>query len=345
MKNKGFVPVIIFALFLIFAWMWVKDTTVEVSWEPDWPKVLKVTAESVEKVEVGADGKIGEGDLARASERAHWKAYYIAQLRVAEQLGDMKVDAETVISDLSELDQELRTSMATTIKAAREVEFSVEELDDAVRARVVVEVPGERLSSFQELLLAALRSGRLKIERSVDADPKTETVEEPATNPNSEPISKPRERGVAEVVTEETAKPALEEPTVPVDKPVAPARHVARHVPRPAPRPVWTGAVIVLTTGAQPLSAAPTIYDADGSELGNTFDLPPRRLAAGFRLVSSSEDVAVQKIVGGSPREFRATVSMGDLFLRDRLDRGQARAFRSWLKDDRIVLVLGDGKK
>lgn len=342
MQNKAFISVIVLALLLIFAWMWLKDTHVEVAWEPDWPEAVRVTADSLEKIQAGPDGKIGEGDLARAKERAHWKAYYFAQLRVAEQLGEMQVDAETVISDLSELDQELRTSMASTVKAAREVSFTVEELDDSVRAEVVVEIPGERLQSFKETLLDALRSGRLKIERRPDAPVGTVASREPASRESTslrESTSQgtapqlPASSTASEVGTEDSTEDSTETPPPTV------------RGPRPAPRPEWTGVVIVLGGGAQTLSAAPTIYDADGSEVGTTLDLPPDRLAAGLPLTSSRQDASVAERVGATPWEFRATVSMGDLFLRDQLDREQAGTFRDLLQEDRVVLVLGDLKQ
>jgi hypothetical protein len=195
-----------------FGGWWLQDVRIDASWEPDWPRAVRITGESVEKI-VAAAGAVTEGDRARAAERARWKAYYYAQLRAAEQLGDLEIAAETSIRDLTAMDQELRASFTGALQAAIEVDSETELLDDAVKARVTVEIPAEPMRDLKAVVSEALRAGRISIERRP-------RPREPATPPA------PAERFA------ETPRPAVEP---------APAARVAAveepmvEPPRPAP--------------------------------------------------------------------------------------------------------------
>ena len=65
-------------------WIFLRGAEVEVSWSPDRPESVRGVGESTERILTGSNGEITEGDRARAVERARWKAYYYAQLRLAE---------------------------------------------------------------------------------------------------------------------------------------------------------------------------------------------------------------------------------------------------------------------
>ena len=346
MGQKTFVPIIIVALLLGFAWWALKDLHVEASWDPDWPETLRVSGEAVESADPGADGKISQGELAQAEEKALWTAYYLAQLRAAERLQDMKIEGQTTIRNLDMTDQELRTSIDATLKAAQEVERHTETLDDAVRATVVVEIPREPLASLRDTLGAALQGGRLKIERRP-----------PSSKEEPEEVAQVTESsgGEAETATQvparstpvrESSPPARSTPrsAPPAEAVSPPPTAPAVRRPPPRPKPNHTGAVIVLGR-TQGLSGATTIYDAAGTELGTTFDLPSDRRTSGFRLVSKDQPSVWTAHVGGSPQRFSATVSRGDLYLQDRLNGEQVRAFKSWLQDGNLVLVLGDARR
>ncbi len=332
------VAVLLAAVFV--AW-WLKDLQVEVGWDPEWPRSVRVAEEAVEKVEPGPGGEITEGDLARAGERARWKAYYYAQLRAAERLGDLRISSHTTIRDLQEIDQELRASFQGTVRAAAEVESesSIQILEDGAKARVVVEIPAAPLQSFKALIGEAIRAGRISIERR---PPPPRVAETPEAEDSSPPP-------VAEVTTAEAAAdlPAADEAEVAAE-PVAAAdqgtadRGTARRAPRRRAAPAHTGAAVFLGPNANRLGATPVIYDAAGTELGSALDLPPERLTAGFHLASPGDAEAVHRWAGASPRRFEATISRSDLFLTVSLHSEEVLQVRQWLGDGKIVLVLGD---
>ena len=339
MQNKSWTLIVVVALVLGFGWWLVRDTRVEITWEPDWPESLRVSGEATETVDPGTDGKVSQGELSKARERALWKAYYFAQLRAAERLRELEISAETVIHDLEDLDQELRASIATTLQAAHEVDREVEELDDAVRAKVTVEIPAASLTSLQEQVLTLVRAGRIEIERRPRETARAETPAAPEPAGPSE--SGESESGSSSGGSTTSGGSSSADESVAdagTTPPPAAVRPAAR--PAPPPRQSKTGAVIVLAGGQ--LNASPTLFDKAGTEIGTSFDLPADRMAAGFRFVTSAADDEVNPYVGNQPRRFEASVSMGDIFLNDKLDRQQAEAFRSWLRAGRVVLVAGD---
>ncbi|MEE8525003.1 MAG: hypothetical protein V3T72_13795 [Thermoanaerobaculia bacterium] len=334
-----------------FGGWWLQDVRVEASWNPDWPRAVRITGESVEKIVIAAGGAVTEGDRARAAERARWKAYYYAQLRAAEQLGSLEISAQTSIRDLTELDQELKASFAGALQAAVEVDSATEILDDSVKARVTVEIPAEPLRDLKTVIAEALRAGRISIERRprprepaavpdpvppqvhVADTPRPET--ESAANDDAAPAAP---HGSQSAAKDPVTEPEVEEPTD--DTADEMPAIVARRPPRPAP--THTGAAVHL--GEQPyrLGVTSVLYELGGTEIGSVLDLPPERLTAGFFPIADPGDTdAIHRLVGGSPRDLEATISGRDLFLTERLSSEEVRQLQQWLRAGKVVVVLG----
>lgn len=351
--NKSWIPGLSLLLLLLVlgAW-WAQNTRVEMAWEPEWPEAVRVSGLGVESLPPGKAGTVSAGDRARAVERARWKAYYYAQLRAAEQIRGLTVDAETTIRDLGEMSQELRSSMAGTIAAAVEIpsEERVEILDDAVQVRVVVEVPAPPLEDLRQAVKVLLEAGHLRFERRLREEPAVQLAEalpelEEAPEPGEETREIPAPASSSEEPREVSKVAWAEAPATPSARrtPSPPEPEPARRPPR-AVRSPGTGAVVFVAHGAGHLGAAPWIYDAGGTELGSALDLPPQRLAAGLRLVSAGDAAVIHEVVGSEPKQYTAGVSMGDLFLEEHLDSEEARRFKTWLSEDRLVLVLEDSE-
>ncbi len=338
-----------------FGGWWLQDVRVEASWNPEWPRTVRITGESVETIVAAGSGEITEGDRARAAERAHWKAYYYAQLRAAEQLGSLGISAQTSIRELAEMDQELRASFEGTLRAAAEVDSFVEHLDDSVRARVTVEIPAERLRGLRAMIAEALRAGRVSIERR-PRSPEPEAIEAsapPAPAEGSEQPSAPpapaedsEQASVPGAPVEEKEQASVpstpfEEAPKPVEIALPAPPPLAVHRP-PRPAPSFTGAAVHL--GEQPyrLGVTSVLYELGGTEVGTVLDLPPERLTAGFfPIADSGDDDAVHRLAGDSPRDLEATISGRDLFLTERLSAEEVRQLQQWLRAGKIVLVLG----
>lgn len=324
-------------LAVLLAWWWLRAGEVEVSWQPEWPKALRATGESVERiVSTGRLMGASEGDRARAGERARWKAYYVAQLRVAEQLGGMKLAAGTTLRDLALVDQELRSTYEGTIRAAAEVpgEARLEQLKDAVRAKVVVEVPSERLARLREWLLAAVRGGRF----SLKSGPRP-TLSLPFAWPAAAQESGAEDRGDAPPVSQK--KVAAAEGADSTAATAATSASAASAVAAPPRKESATGVLLEIAAGSGLLGASPVVFDAAGTRLGSSFDLPAERLAAGLPIATDAADPAVKSWAGARPRRYEATVSKKDLFLTERLAREEIDFFRESLTAGRIVVVLG----
>jgi hypothetical protein len=324
-----------------FGGWWLQDVRIDASWDPDWPRAVRITGESVEKIVAAAGGAVTEGDRARASERARWKAYYYAQLRAAEQLGDLEIGAATSIRDLTEMDQELRASFAGALRAAVEVDSATELLDDAVKARVTVEIPAEPMRDLKAVLVEALRAGRISIERrprprdpaAPPAIAPSERVAEtlPAPVEPAPPEEDPAPRLAA--VEAAAAAPVVEET---LDDPPA----VAAHRP-PRPAPDYSGAAVHLGEKPYRLGVTSVLYELGGTEIGTVLDLPPERLTAGFFPIADPGDAAaVHRLAGATPRDFEATISDRDLFLTERLSAEEVREVQGWLRAGKVVLVL-----
>ncbi len=297
-------------------------TTVEMNW--DWPETVRGEGEGVEQIMAGADGQITAGDRARARERALWKAYYKAQLRLNEQLGGLKIDATTTISDTQLADQELKTAFSETIKAAAEVESErfVEDLEDAVRARVVVEAPQERVLSLRKVLISALASGTITLNRKAPvAEP--EGPEEP-------------EGPDAESAPEQVASGSEPQPSAGSSPPSG-----GKVSPPARPKRLnKTGCVLLLARDAGMVGAVPEFYDSGGSLLGSALELPAERITAGIVIATAGDTQLVVAWAGVDPLELAATVSQGNLILHRALDRLETRLFKESLGSGRIVLVL-----
>ncbi|MCP4655576.1 MAG: hypothetical protein GY856_09180 [bacterium] len=342
MRKVMIVGLAVLAVMVVLGLWWLRGTRVELAWDSEWPETLRVTGEAVEPLTADAGGETSEGDRARAVERARWKAYYYAQLRAAERLGGLEISSQTTISNLALTDQELKSSYTSTVQAAQEIPSagSVEYLEDAVLARVVVEIPPERLMSFKTVILRALRSGRISLEpraRPSPPDPPPAPLETPA---GQELAEAPAADGNGDADASPEAAPSAEGDATVTVTATAGARP-ARFVLPPAPRPEHTGAALYLLQKAGIVGAAPVIYDAAGSELGSIFDLPPDRIAAGLPVASAGDEEAIRRWAGSSPRGFEVTVSQGNLFLTDKLAPQEVLAFREWLRTGRIVLILG----
>lgn len=352
--KKSWIPGLLLLLLLILSAWWIRDTRLEMAWEPEWPEAVRVSGLGVESLRVDENGAVSKGDRARAIERARWKAYYYAQLRAAERIRGLTVDAETTIRDLGDMSQELRSSMAGTIAAAVEIpaEERVEVLDDAVQVRVVVEVPAPPLEDLRQAVKVLLGAGRVRFERRPPEEPPMQLAEvlpELGSAPElGEEMEKIPASAPAPAAPRQAVRAADRQPTAPESAHPKPQKskvvtQPARLPPRPVRSP-GTGAVVLVAHGVGHLGAAPWIYDAGGTELGSALDLPPQRLAAGLRLASAGDAEAIHQVVGPEPKRYKAGVSMGDLFLEEHLDSEEARRFKAWLAEDRLVLVLGDSE-
>jgi len=339
-----------------FGGWWLQDVRVEASWNPDWPQAVRITGESVEKIVAAAGGAVTAGDRARASERARWKAYYYAQLRAAEQLGSLEISAQTSIRDLTGMDQELRASFAGALRAAVEVDSATELLDDAVRARVTVEIPAEPMRGLQAVIAAALRAGRISIEhrprpRNAEAGATpalpaesrapTRRAEEAGATPALPAAAGPAAATRGPLAAKEPViLPATEERVA--DEPAAAEIPVIAAPRPPRPAPAHTGAAVHL--GEQPyrLGVTSVLYELGGTEIGTVLDLPPERLTAGFFPIADPGDAdAIRRLAGASPRDLEATISGRDLFLTERLSSEEVRQLQQWLRAGKVVLVLG----
>lgn len=305
----------------LFGW-WLRSAEVQWSWQPEWPAAVRASGEAVERYVASGRRGPSEADRARAAERARWKAYYLAQLRAAEQLGGLELAAGTTLRELALADQELRASYEGTLRAAREVEGEsrTEPLKDGVRARVVVEVPADRIAFLRGTLAALARAGRFSFHRA----------------PASGPLfawSRPAFAQPAPQTSREASAPAKRQKS---GAPSTPSRAVSR-----AESAAASGIRLDLGSGAALLGATPAVYDAAGTKLGTAFDLPAERLAAGLPVASPDDAAAVSKWAGESPRRYAVRVVQRDLFLADRLDAEAAAFFRESLRAGRIVLVLG----
>jgi len=174
--RKLLIGVVIVILLLGLGAFLLRDTTIEISFGQDWPEIIQGVGEGIETIHAAPDGSISEGDRARATERARWKAYYNAQLRLGEQLGGLKLNATTTIKDTELADRELKAVYAETINAAAEIpdKSSVEDLGDAIRARVVVEATAPQVRTFREKVEALLKNGKITIRKE---SPPTSTVQ------------------------------------------------------------------------------------------------------------------------------------------------------------------------
>ena len=181
------------AVTVIVSWLGLRGTKVDFAWCPNWPATVRGEGEASERILGGPGGKVTEGDRARAKERAHWKAYYFAQLRVAEQLGRLKLDAKTVIKDMTLTDQQLVAAYQGVIHAAVEVpgETKVTIKGDVATARVVVEAPAQRVRSLREALVAALRSGRITVTLPAGAEPQELVANTEASGKQQEAQAEP----------------------------------------------------------------------------------------------------------------------------------------------------------
>ena len=303
------------AVVAVSGWFAFRAPRVEVSWCPDWPKSIRGVGEATERILPGADGKVTEADRARASERARWKAWYYAQLRLAEQVGSLRITAATSVRDMNLTDQALDAAYSGTLHAAREVEREsrVEVKKDVVLARVVVESPAERVLSLRESLLAALRSGRIRL------SPTETTKVEPARSESSKTAASSRPVANAPVHRQQPARAAI-----------SPAQ------------PDATGCVIVLDTGSGFIGASPSFRDAAGTPLGTALDLPEERLVAGVPVADATDTTSIASFAGKNPIRLEASIRGGDVVLRDKLDEGRRAFFAGALKSGKIVLVLSE---
>lgn len=326
MRRTVLVVVVLVALAGVGVWYLLRGTTVEVTWAGGWPETVRAEGEAVEPIAGGPDGDVSAGDRARAADRARWSAYYVAQLRLAERLGGLQLDATTTVRDLGLADQELRAAFRDTVQAAAEVDSSVEQLDDAVRATVVVEAPAARVASLRETLVRLARSGRISITRPAadtpeDREPRVAGVADESAASGGE-VARPTTEAAADG---DGPEPARRESSAP---PVAPTR--ARS----------TGVVVLLDPASGFLGAAPDFYDGGGTFLGSTLELPPERRTAGLPVASSRGDGLVATWAGEDPMEAYATVSAGNVVLERTLGAEEARFFADSLAAARIVLVL-----
>jgi len=174
--QKLLIGVVIIILLLGLGAFLLRDTTIEISFGQDWPEIVQGVGEGIETIHAAPDGNISEGDRARATERARWKAYYNAQLRLGEQLGGLKLNATTTIKDTELEDRELKAVYAETINAAAEIpeKSSVEDLGDAIRARVVVEATAPQIRTFREKVEALLKNGKITIRKETPTKSKAQ---------------------------------------------------------------------------------------------------------------------------------------------------------------------------
>ena len=309
----------------IAAWFWSRGTSVEISFGDPWPQIVRGVGESVERINSGPDGRVTNDDVARATERARWKAYYYAQLRLAEQIGDLQIDSNTTIRDTELSDQELRAAFSGIVHAAPEVESkgSVEKLGDGVRARVVVEARQAELASLRELAMRLLRSGRITVKR------------EPRPIRDSADTAQASEASVKQGNGERVARTVAHG-----KKSELKGHELGASSQTEAPEVVHTGCAVIVRDGSDFVGAVPDFYDAKGTFLGSSLDLPADRRTAGIPIASGSEPELVSKWVGSDPMRLRASVSSGNVILEDTLSAEEGLFFRECLHRVAIVLVL-----
>lgn len=324
MRQLVVIGILVGVVVAVGGWLLLRGTTVELSFDPDWPETVRGIGESVEPVAGPPKGKPTKGDRARAAERARWKAYYYAQLRFAEQLGGLRIDAATTIDDAKLVNQDLEAAFNAVVKAAAEVpsEGVVEDLGDAVRARVVVEAPAERVASLRETVARWLSSGRLVVKREPGAGRQLSTA---AADRGSE-SAEVKAAGAAP----RSSSPARSEAEPP-----------ARPVRRAQPSPSYSGVVVTLDDGAGFVGAAPDFYDGAGTLLGSSLDLPASRRTAGLVIASAVEDALVRDWAGTEPLMLAGTVSRGNVVLDRVCSEPEVRFFAESLEAGRVVLVIG----
>lgn len=304
-------------------WFYLRGTDVAVSWSPDWPESVRGVGEATERIVASPDGEITEGDRARAVERARWKAYYYAQLRLAEQLGGLRIDATTVVRDMDLADQELKAVFSDTVNAAREVESegTIEDLGDTVRATVVVEAPPEKLANLGALVAALVKSGRISLIK------KTEIAEGPEDDDAEDIRTEPEDETVAPDSREPVGRPPSASGSAPQPMPAAPQH---------------TGCTVLLDGSSDFVGVVPDFYDGAGTLLGSSLNLPAKRRTAGIVLATSYDTALIEENAGARPKSFRGTVSKGNVILDSVLDSNEAMFFQQWLRAGKVVLVLGE---
>jgi len=234
------------------------------------------------------------------------------------------------------------------LQAAVEVDSETELLDDAVKARVTVEIPAEPMRGLRAVVAEALRAGRISIERRP-------RPREPATPPSAAPPERaaravepapaqpaPRAAAVedpAPAVGAERRAPAPDAVMTAEATPDDPPAVAVHRPPRPAPE--HTGAAVHLGEKPYRLGVTSVLYELAGTEIGTVLDLPPERLTAGFFPIADPGDAAaIHRLAGAVPRDFEATISDRDLFLTERLSSEEVRELQQWLRAGKVVLVL-----
>ena len=310
--------------------LFFRGATVQLEWGGQaWPKTVRGTGEAVERVVHTGRGKPTPADRARARERARWKAYYYAQLRLAEQLGGLQLDAHTTVHDAVLADREVRAAYSGTIRAAAAVPSgdTVEDLPDAVRVRMTVEAPSHRVLGLHEAVVRALAGGRITLKAPARAAAAPSAREAKAAS-NGAPAEAPDRSPSA-------ADPANEVSHRPASPPPAPRR---RHAGKREVR--YTGCVVHLPDTPDALVAAPDFYDSAGTYLGSALDLPDR-VPAGVPVADPADSTTIEKIAGSHPAELAAVVTAGNVMIERQLSRREAELFALALKDNRVILVLG----
>lgn len=346
--KKLLVVIVAVAVVGVAAWLFLRGRKVEVEWCPAWPETVRGVGEATETILPGPDGKVTPADRERARERARWKAWYFAQLRLAEQLGGLRIEASTKIRDLQLTDQTLDATYKGVISAAREVEkeSSVEVLKDVVKARVVVEALPEKVVSLREALVAALRSGKIRIEPSggeaKEGAASTSRAPEAGKPGTSVPSAgQPEAKPAAGAADAPVASAPVSSPPVPSDG-AAPAAVAA--IPggggSVAPR---TGCVVVIADGSGFVGPAPKFLDAVGNVLGSALDLPPDRVVAGVPVASRGDTKTEREVAGANPLRLEATVRSGDVVVGTSLEEERRAFFAESLKAGKVLLVLGGG--
>ena len=333
MKRKTVVAVgLVMVAAFTAGWLFLRDTTVTVEWCPGWPETVRGVGEASETIRPGPDGAITESDVERATERARWKAYYYAQLRLAEQIRDLHLDARTTIREGRLADSALRASLDAAIHAAPEVpeECAVRRDGDVVTARVVVEVPRERIRTLRQALIEALTSGRIVIRRSAETRarrrPNTAPKPAPPTEGTSADAGGPMPGDAPD--TEAPVRAAASLPTAPA-------------VPRPAPEPEPTGAALVVPL--EPAALLPIVtevYDGGGRLLCGLDDLPESQRLTGLPTALEDESARIEALAGERPLRLEGTVDGHTIVLAHRLSPHEAESVQSALRQGRALLVL-----
>jgi len=334
---------ILFAVWAVVAgatWFFLfRGASVEVQWGGrEWPSKIRGVGEAVERVVHAGHGKPTAADRARAKERARWKAYYYAQLRLAEQLGGLAIDAHTTVHDAVLADREVRAAYSGTIHAAAEVASgaTVEDLPDAVRVTVTVEAPAPGVAGLRETIARALAGGKLSVKlagrtKTPEADDGPASGTQPA--PKTAPAS-PTEASTR------SAEPQGRAHQTPKDHPSR--RGHARRASRKPSKPRYTGCVLHLPENPNTLVAAPDFYDAAGVYLASALDLPASARAEGIPVAVSSDTATIEKVAGRHPVELEATITAGNIMLQRTLDPREADLFAMAVRHNRVILVLGE---